>query len=896
FLEAARQSDRITVALMSLCLTLLTAWAPHPGGTVWLAPVHAQSGSDMDSHEGMSDMGKQEQNAGGDRAMPGMKQANPRSRLFLFLGIGVLVLLGVVMSARRGMKLSPRKLLNRQFVVGTLTLVVILIGVRHVVKKYRKPGSMTVIEAQAMDMSAMKPPVGAAPVAIEKIARRDFEAAVTYTGQVVAKNDEDIYPRVVGKIVSLPVYPGDRVQPGQLIARLDSVELGAREREAAYSREAAAHGQREASAQVGKASAARSQAEAEVNRSQAMLSEAQRDVESARAMVVESQKELTVAEKKLLASRQELVAMEHESDAMEAESEAARADLGDAQADLVAAQADYAYWVEELKREQQLVKQGAISAEEFQREKAQHDSARAKVDQVQARVRKAQAMIKTADSHVHHYRANVDVTRTMIATAEAEVDRVKARIEQNRAVVSATQAKVDQARAGITATKSMVRSAESEVKGASSKVAQMSAMVGQTAAGFTAATTVRGYTEIRATRPGVVIQRLVSPGVLVSPGTPILRIAEIDPIRLQANVAEQDLNNIQVGNRIMVTSAKHPDRPIVAKVTSVFPAVDPTARTAVVEALTPNPDKRFLPGEFITMRIATGGIPEAITVPNQAIMHVTPQATGVFYTEKQPAVWVAIGRKETGKMQYYCTMHPEIVRDKPGKCPKCSMKLEPMTKGGQFRAHRVMVTLGPTDGKRTVVLSGLNEGDSVIWAGHEKLKEGDSVFPTAWGKEGPATLKPSEEAPPQVTPVEEPAGTGHGDHAMKSPAQGSRTAPGKVYSCPMHPEIKSNKPGDCPKCGMRLEPTVVSHKSYGAPPKPKVRVEVKSKVTYTCPMHAEVKSNKPGDCPKCGMRLEPVSKGGVEAEAMYTCPMHPEVKSDKPGDCPKCGMKLEKTG
>jgi len=67
-------------------------------------------------------------------------------------------------------------------------------------------------------------------------------------------------------------------------------------------------------------------------------------------------------------------------------------------------------------------------------------------------------------------------------------------------------------------------------------------------------------------------------------------------------------------------------------------------------------------------------------------------------------------------------------------------------------------------------------------------------------------------------------------------------------------------------------------------------------VTYTCPMHAEVKSNKPGDCPKCGMRLEPVSKGGVEAEAMYTCPMHPEVKSDKPGDCPKCGMKLEKTG
>ena len=29
-------------------------------------------------------------------------------------------------------------------------------------------------------------------------------------------------------------------------------------------------------------------------------------------------------------------------------------------------------------------------------------------------------------------------------------------------------------------------------------------------------------------------------------------------------------------------------------------------------------------------------------------------------------------------------------------------------------------------------------------------------------------------------------------------------------------------------------------------------------------------------------------------EYYYTCPMHPEVKSDKPGDCPKCGMELEK--
>jgi Cu+-exporting ATPase len=70
------------------------------------------------------------------------------------------------------------------------------------------------------------------------------------------------------------------------------------------------------------------------------------------------------------------------------------------------------------------------------------------------------------------------------------------------------------------------------------------------------------------------------------------------------------------------------------------------------------------------------------------------------------------------------------------------------------------------------------------------------------------------------------------------------------------------------------------------------KVEEKGRM-YTCPMDPEIVQDHPGACPKCGMALEPMTPVMQASRTEYTCPMHPEIVHDEPGSCPKCGMALE---
>jgi len=717
----------------------------------------------------------------------------------------------LVVQRRRGRRPAW---LNRQVFAGTALMLIVYAATSFVVMKFKKPGQMTVVEAQAMDITVMKPPVGAVPVRTEIAQRGAFEAKVSYTGTAVAFTDEDIYPRVTGWIRAMPVYPGDRITPGQLVARLDSAELGSRVNEAAFARLAAEQMRAQMAAEEAQARAMKAEAEAEktfarggvdeaekeLAAARSLVMETQRNLKAAKAMIDEATSEVEAAQRGVSVAKSELIAKDHERESFDAEKSEAEAMLADAHNEVASAQAEVDYWRSNLKRSEALAKAGAISQQELERDRADARTAEAKLQQAQAKVREKQAAVRKAEAHLKHLHAEVEATQSELAKREAEVRRAQARLAQAKANAEAMEAKVEQAqsaaeaaaarlsqmRAMLNKSEASVRSASAGVDAAARKKMSAGAEALRMRAALTTASVVKGYTEIRASVEGVVTQRLVSPGVLVNPGTPILKIAQIDPIRLQANVAESDVAGIQVGNAVRVHTMKDPTHIVTTKVTSIFPAADPTARTVVVEALTPNPDHRFIPGEYIVMEIATQRAENVVTVPSSALVEVAPDETNIFYTEKQPAVWVVRTRQDTGqKTEYYCPMHPEVVSDKPGTCPKCLMKLEPRTKGGNKYAHLVKVKTGASDGTRTVVVSGLEGGEEVIVAGHQNLREGDAVKPLTSSTNVAPTMQHE----------------GHEGRRMPTPSP----APGKiVYTCPMHPQVTSNKPGKCPNCGMNL--------------------------------------------------------------------------------------------
>jgi multidrug efflux pump subunit AcrA (membrane-fusion protein) len=543
-------------------------------------------------------------------------------------------------------------------IITLLAVIAVVIGTGWAVRRFHRPGQLDVVTAQAMDMSAMRPPTGAAPVALASVRRGLLDDTVTYTGTVRAYNEQDISPRIVGTIVSLPVYPGDHVRTGQVVAQLDTAEVRAKAAQA------------DAQARQAQIGAHVAQITHHLHH-QAALDQAQAQEEASEQAVGDAQ----------------------------GQAQAAQDAAADAQAGVQSAQANSDYWKTEIVREKALADAGAASRQEYQSELSQAQAADAVLTQAAAKVREAQAM------------------------------------------VGASHAKVTQAQREVTAAQASRRMAQADLVVAAGQADEEAAGADAAQAAAQAAAVVQGYSRITSPADGVVTERTVAPGTLVQPGTVILKIAEIDRVRIQAHVAATDLTGIHPGTPVeIIPQQGDGTKPLAAKVTSVFPDADDQTRTAVVEAVLPNPGDRLLPGMFVTVRIAKPGISDQTLVP----------ATAVISEGGSSYVWLADGGANAPR-SYQCEKCHMVFsasdaakdhyRDPMdgGRLLPVSSNSSPATDG--LTAHRVPIQVGDSDGTWTVVAAGdIPRESRAVTHGQAGLAEGTTLVVTAWGADGPDTL------------------------------------------------------------------------------------------------------------------------------------------------------------
>lgn len=311
-------------------------------------------------------------------------------------------------------------------------------------------------------------------------------------------------------------------------------------------------------------------------------------------------------------------------------------------------------------------------------------------------VAEAAAEVSTMETDLEMSKIEVDEQKSAIAQIEADLDYLNLKKDRFARLVKDGVISQDE----FDVVDSEVRSKEAALKQARVKLARMGAMVtnnrakiNQAKAKVVTAKVMQGYTTITSPISGIVQERNVDPGVVVQPSMGIVKIGNYNRVRLQANVAQSDAVNINPGATVVATVPGSNIPPIKGKITSIFPQANSQTRTVTVEAVIDNPDGQLLSGKFLEMKIITARKPNAITIPQAAVVEFQDQAS----------VWVVEG---------------DTVTAQP-------------------------VTLGMSTGDRIEVTSGLESGQAVVTSGQRRLVENAPVAVINQSEQPIATNKAS---------------------------------------------------------------------------------------------------------------------------------------------------------
>jgi multidrug efflux system membrane fusion protein len=328
-----------------------------------------------------------------------------------------------------------------------------------------------------------------------------------------------------------------------------------------------------------------------------------------------------------------------------------------------------------------------------------------------ARVRQSdyQVKVKQAESQAHEARSGIDVSKAQyqealsgIASskaqlAEAEAAYEKAKLDFDRAqnllaTQSLTKANYDAAKTQMEATAAKVAAARSQVgmiqaraDSAKAQIEVIEARSRGAQAVVQEATIPLQDTALRAPLNGIVLQKSIEKGTLVSPGKTGFTIADTSSVKAVFGVADVAVPEMKLGSTLGVETETMPDTEFRGQITAVFPVADPKSRAFNVEVTIPNPNFLLRPGMIVSLKVGTQqAAPPQPVVSLNAVMKAkrNPNGYAVFVVTEE---------------------------------------------GGRQVARLREVKLGESYGNTVAIIEGVKPGDRVITTGGTMVNDGDPV-------------------------------------------------------------------------------------------------------------------------------------------------------------------------
>lgn len=256
----------------------------------------------------------------------------------------------------------------------------------------------------------------------------------------------------------------------------------------------------------------------------------------------------------------------------------------------------------------------AQSAADLSQAKAQVVSTQAKLNESRAQAQTAAAQIKKAQADQEYAAITADRWQHMAAKGAVSL---QSRDEKNR-MLAAQNASLEEAR-------SQKVAADEAVAAAASQVAVAQAGVLARKAAYDKYKAQQAFKYIRAPFDGVITERKVDPGALITAGSQstsmeLFQMAKLDILRIYVNAPQTLARYLKPGQKAELSVSSYPEKTFTGTVTNISGALDPQTRTRQTEIKIENRDHELLPGMFAEVKLTAERPDDWVKVPSSAVI------------------------------------------------------------------------------------------------------------------------------------------------------------------------------------------------------------------------------------------------------------------------------------